>query len=390
MDFPSSDAMDVDESYGSAVPTPKDYHSNDAPDYAPFPSTASPLRDSSSYVEEDDLEPELEVSSSAPLSGLFKDFSPAHRGVRRSLDEDTSSMSIQRSMLFDTPAQPTHKKRRSLSPDRSGNIFCPPPLAPLEQEDSLESSPGLMSSPSVSKLERLQAKPLKALPIHLMHEHSHVAAKEPAPNANMFGKRTRRVALSEMIPPTTLFMEKNPKSARPVMEGEGEKSKSRRFVPPPARRAFSAAFPIGMHMMGTMNDADASDSLDSEVGDISSPAAAYAKRQAVKTIRRRDGTDDFRSMTGATAMLQRDNELRPSARKDEERVTADRETPRSKYLSAAGARAPGLGGFGDNEASGKILPCHRAKTDGLMRITWDTVSRGDSDVHYVRSSYIGS
>ena len=50
-------------------------------------------------------------------------------------------------------------------------------------------------------------------------------------------------------------------------------------------------------------------------------------------------------------------------------TVAERDTPRSKYLNAG----PGLGGFGDNEAHGKILPCHRVREDGLMRINPTTV-----------------
>lgn len=34
----------------------------------------------------------------------------------------------------------------------------------------------------------------------------------------------------------------------------------------------------------------------------------------------------------------------------------------------------GMPGFGDNEMDGKILPCHKVKEDGLVRITSDTVS----------------
>ena len=112
--------------------------------------------------------------------------------------------------------------------------------------------------------------------------------------------------------------------------------------------------------------------------DMSSPAQAYAKRQQVKTIRRCDGTDDFRPLTGVTALMKRDTEVlsssglsarRSEEREDRTRTVAERDTPRSKYLNAA----PGLGGFGDNEAHGKILPCHRVREDGLMRINPQTV-----------------
>lgn len=82
---------------------------------------------------------------------------------------------------------------------------------------------------------------------------------------------------------------------------------------------------------------------------MSSPAQAYAKRQQVKTIRRCDGTEDFRPFTGATAMVMK-------------------ESPSSRLMSA------GMPGFGDNEAHGKILSCHRVTEDGLMRIRCHTVS----------------
>lgn len=45
---------------------------------------------------------------------------------------------------------------------------------------------------------------------------------------------------------------------------------------------------------------------------------------------------------------------------------------RSDKTSAA---ACGLPGFGDNEVDGKILPCHKVKEDGLVRITAQTMDR---------------
>ena len=115
---------------------------------------------------------------------------------------------------------------------------------------------------------------------------------------------------------------------------------------PPPRRAFSAT----LIPTGTEPPLDEGSSLEGP--DMSSPAQAYAKRQSMKTIRRCDGTDDFRPLTGATAMVKRDMDESPSA----------------KFLNA------GMPGFGDNEALGKILPCHRVREDGLMRINAKTVS----------------
>ena len=111
---------------------------------------------------------------------------------------------------------------------------------------------------------------------------------------------------------------------------------------PPVRRAFSALLPPS----GLLESYSDESSFDGP--DMSSPAQAYAKRQQVKTIRRCDGTDDFRPLTGATAMVMK-------------------ESPSSRLMAA------GMPGFGDNEAHGKILPCHRVTEDGLMRINCDTV-----------------
>ncbi|KAF7796724.1 hypothetical protein EIP86_007907 [Pleurotus ostreatoroseus] len=361
--FPSSDEMDVDESESSfssataSPPSPPCPLTRDTPQLAPFPaSTVAPT----SSTETDDSK--LLLKKDIPLAGLFRNLSPARRGERRSLHEDSSIGSVMQS-FDDSPQQPLHKKRRSFSPDSSLRH-----RQLLLEDDSLNSSPGLMSSPSVSKLERLQAKPLKALTI------------EPMVNAN--NKRPRRLALSALIPPTEVVIDNALKSARPIMqsgteEKEKEDAKVRRFAAPPVRRAFSAAYPSNMNLADqTQDSVNTSNSIDSDAPDAS-PALAYAKRQQVKTIRRCDGTDDFRSVTGATAMLKRDNDMR-RGRKSDEGVVAERNTPRSKYLSAGA----GLGSFGDNEAHGKILPCHRVKEDGLMRITASTVNKlldGDFD-----------
>jgi M-phase inducer tyrosine phosphatase len=138
--------------------------------------------------------------------------------------------------------------------------------------------------------------------------------------------------------PSALKLERLACARKPMLNGLG--------VPPPARRAFSAMLPqLGPNPSGEP-------SIDQ--GDEGSPALAYAKRQQIRTIRRRDGTDDFRSLTGGTAIVAR-----------------DKESPRARMIPQWGT---GLGGFGDNEAHGKILPCHRVREDGLMRISCKTVS----------------
>ena len=120
---------------------------------------------------------------------------------------------------------------------------------------------------------------------------------------------------------------------------------------PPVRRAFSALLPPTMF---TAPESDSS--FDAEGPDMSSPAQAYAKRQQFKTIRRCDGTEDFRPLTATPAGAA------ASA------MVINQDSPSAKFMAA------GLPGFGDNEAHGKILPCHRVTEDGLMRITPHTVS----------------
>lgn len=51
-------------------------------------------------------------------------------------------------------------------------------------------------------------------------------------------------------------------------------------------------------------------------------------------------------------------------------AAADTASPSRKAKRAS----PGMPGFGDNEMDGKILPCHKVKEDGLVRITPATVS----------------
>jgi M-phase inducer tyrosine phosphatase len=156
-----------------------------------------------------------------------------------------------------------------------------------------------------------------------------------------------------MIPPSSTG---NAQSAYAV-DSPGEEAQANDLPAP--RRAFSALLPP-KGFKGFLNE-PSSDESSFDGPEISSPAQAYAKRQSIKTIRRCDGTDDFRPLTGASAMVNRDN----------------LESPSAKFMAA------GMPGFGDNEAHGKILPCHRVKEDGLMRINAQTVSVDVQSVQFL-------
>ncbi|KAJ7738516.1 hypothetical protein DFH07DRAFT_84124 [Mycena maculata] len=232
-------------------------------------------------------------------------------------------------LFYDTmsPAAPHPKKqRRSLSPERVLH----------HQEYDTSSSPALSSSPSQHKLERIVTGPLFP-PL----EKPRVEGLGAPPNAL---KRARRPALSAMA-----------QTAFPIAEREPALPSPPERALPPARRAFSAVI-SGSALGVKFAEQQQQSSDESSFEGMSSPAQAYAKRQQVRTIRRCDGTDDFRPITGATAMVLN-------------------ESPSAKFLSA------GIPGFGDNESSGKLLPCHRVTDDGLMRINSETLNNL-LDSHY--------
>lgn len=234
---------------------------------------------------------------------------------------DTMSPPSRRS--FESPTRPLNKKRRSLSPES--------PRVSAQDRSSSPMAPS--SSPSVAKLERMHTATLAS------RMNKPTLQGLGAPSASLL-KRPRRPVVSATVQPSADYQVQ---SAYPVLSPQDsafDDSSPRGSAP--VRRAFSAFLPPSVY---TEQEEDES-SFDSQ--DMSSPAQAYSKRQQVKTIRRCDGTEDFRPLTGVTAMV-------------------EKESPSAKYM------APGLPGFGDNEAHGKILPCHRVTEDGLMRINAQTV-----------------
>lgn len=231
------------------------------------------------------------------------------------------TMSPRRSL--DSPAGPQPKKRRSLSPE---------PIRSFEHEESSSPMP-MHPSPSQSKLERIASN-------SVLNRFSKPTLQGLGAPSSSFPKRPRRPALSAMVTPA----DAQPiQSAFPVLSSTNihEHDPSPRGSAP-ARRAFSALI-APSNFLESFSDESSFDGPD-----MSSPAQAYSKRQQVKTIRRCDGTEDFRPLTGASAMVMK-------------------ESPSSRYMTA------GMPGFGDNEAHGKILPCHRVREDGLMRINCQTV-----------------
>ncbi|KAI0350088.1 hypothetical protein OH77DRAFT_1102259 [Trametes cingulata] len=366
LDIPSSpsDRMDVDTSFNFAPST-------SAPDSHTPPLSAAPTITAFNFEVPAPLGPPAPLSAAPTVTSFNNLFFDTVSPGRDQLGlEDAANISSV-SSIVESPCQPFPKKRRSSSPDSKSLRRSHQHL--FEEEDHGYTSSPAQSSPSAHKLERMASSSLLA---NQKKPAGLGLGMPPAVALNANKKRPRRPALSAMIHPSDAPSSSSPfpQTAYPIptaadLKDDGDDVPQRPRLAP-VRRAFSAMLPPSMVEQSISSE---DTSFDQEP-DMSSPAQAYAKRQQVKTIRRCDGTDDFRPLTGATALMKRDTEVmsgRSSRRSDEReersRTVAERETPRSKYLN-------GLGGFGDNEALGKILPCHRVREDGLMRINCQTLN----------------
>lgn len=89
---------------------------------------------------------------------------------------------------------------------------------------------------------------------------------------------------------------------------------------------------------------------------VSAAQAEYARRHNRRVEPRVDGSPNFKPMRSSIAV--------PSQGCG---------SPSRSKTQHAGSFAKGLPGFGDNEMDGKILPCHKVKEDGLVRVTPQTV-----------------
>lgn len=282
--------------------------------------------------------------SAAPTITSFNHLFFDSTSPRRSLD-DSPSFSI----------GPKKKPRRSLSPESTASIRGTKTTI-AEQLYPDVSSP-LQESPLERKLHRTASSNL------LSRFATAGASSKPmlqglgAPNGL---KRPRRPALSAMIDPSA---DSHMNSAPIVPTSRLYDPEAQPAGPSarlPNRRAFSAMLPP--KMLNLPDNSFGSETSFDSMADAS-PAQAYAKRQQVKTIRRCDGTEDFRPLTGVTALVEQERGS-PSSRELSVELS-----PATKLL-----RSAGLPGFGDNESHGKLLPCHRVREDGLMRINVKTLN----------------
>ena len=249
-----------------------------------------------------------------PFSPMPKTAHPAPSGFNALF---RNTLSPRRS--FESPQANKSRKRRSVSPDAT---------LKSEAEQDFPSSPGFFPSPLEFKVNRLRKeKPtlqgLGAPPLFARHNQRPV------------------------VPAIVQFSDTQQPSHSTLSNGQSDATTA--YGGLPVRRAFSAL----------LSPSFASDQYSEESSfdgpDGSSPALSYAKRQQGRTLRRCDGSESLRSVSDVTAKIEKESPGRLAG------------SPMSKYM------APGLGGFGDNETHGKILPCHKVTEDGLMRIKAETV-----------------
>lgn len=118
------------------------------------------------------------------------------------------------------------------------------------------------------------------------------------------------------------------------------------------RRAYSVC---DQPQLGEQSEEDSEFDGSPSVG---AAQAEYARRHGKRVEPRVDGSPNFKPMRSSLAVPTQGCGASPSNAKSQK----------------SGSFTKGLPGFGDNEMDGKILPCHKVKEDGLVRVTPQTVS----------------
>jgi M-phase inducer tyrosine phosphatase len=239
---------------------------------------------------------------------------------------------------------------------RKSDEYLPSPSRQVDESPAADRALRRMASGSL--LARLAATAEDSRSSAAESSFDLIPAPQLAP-----AKRLRRPALGSTLAPPSLAPESGSNNtARHSAHGEhlGVAGGARPGMPP--RRAFSAMGPpAGMSMF------DESSSFENSME--MTPSDPAARKQA-RTLRRCDGAEELRQRPrAAAAPLVPAPTLLVSPAQRMNRNTIS-ESPSARYMISNG-----LPGFGDNEAMGKVLPCHRVAEDGLMRIKPETLTK---------------
>lgn len=275
-------------------------------------------------------------------------------------------------LLFDNvpssspPSSPTHRRSKSRCIERSttlGNGLIGIGGAALNSGSSSSSS---ASSASAGKTGSLARRSLPKRPPLASLQSLHG-----------LGHTTRTVSSTAALPPTM-------------------KSTDAAVNALPNRRAFSACVPKPLLGMGLVvngsddcevDDNDASSdfelSMDSFGHEISSSGQVAVGSNATGSKPNFAVHANAHSPAHRAQMARRENIARFGNRHSAQARMGNGASP----IRNPGIVVRSLPGFGDSEADGKVLPCHKVREDGLMRISADTL---DDLIHGVYDECIES
>ncbi|EIW66551.1 tyrosine phosphatase [Tremella mesenterica] len=284
------------------------------------------------------------------------------------LSPKSSSPLQNNSMDIDSPV-PSRKPIVASSPSFSGgksidgspglgSFFCDSPagpaaLPPSKRRSLIDSSPASPSSSPSAKRASL------GLNRNMDKVASSSAALfgtgRPSAIATRRAQPYKRPSLLP-VPLTTTDRSTSASSAYPILYAPKPNTAPTGTFPraglAPMRRAYSVCDQPHMpEMSEEESEYEASPSMGAH--------AEYARRYGNRVIPRADGSPNFKPMRCSIAAT------------GEGVMSPPNPGQRGKKVSPYGPG--GLPGFGDNEMDGKILPCHKVKEDGLVRITADTL-----------------
>ena len=263
---------------------------------------------------------------------------------------DIDSPAVRKPAIVPSPA-PSNVSGMSGSPGL-GSFFCDSPAAPTalppaKRRSLVDSSPASpSSSPSAKRASFGLNRPMDKVA-------SSSAALFGNNRSNTLGVRRAQPYKRPTLLPVPMASERasSASSAYPILYGAKPAQASTGAFPragvAPMRRAFSVCDQPAMPEMSE----DESEFENSP--SMNGAHAEYARRYGNRVVPRADGSPNFKPMRSSFAANSQGVPCPP------------------KKQSPYGPG--GLPGFGDNEMDGKILPCHKVKEDGLVRITPDTL-----------------
>lgn len=269
------------------------------------------------------------------------------------------------SMDVDSPVPDTRRQAIAPSPSYSGSLDSSPgfgayfeqspaPSAaaavnPTKRRSLVDGSPSASGSPSAKRASFGRKADKCASSSAMLFGATRVntlASRRPAPLT------TKRPALAHVQPMGGSSRAGSATSAYPILEQP--KTINGTFPRGPAglmRRAYSVC---DQTQMGEQSEEESEFDGSPSVG---AAQAEYARRHGKRIETRIDGSPNFKPMRSSIAV-----------------PTQGGASPSRTKSQKSGSFTKGMPGFGDNEMDGKILPCHKVKEDGLVRVTPRTVS----------------